>query len=293
MLFDGAGNFSRAIRSSSCKSRSPLLCSLLRRSSFAGRAKRLRWTLVLNPGASFILEVDASLAGYQPKRAEQLYRDLKERLAALPGVERASISATVPFGMISLSKNVQRAGIRPGPEAKPANAAEGLAFDATWNSVGGDYFSTVGLPVLRGRVFSDTEATEPGGVRVAIIDEVLAKKLWPDADALGQRIQFAGDNAPRAKGSGGASMGMSADLSGEIKPDETMEIVGIVPTTRHALFEKDPSGAIYVPFAQGFQSDVSYFVRFRSLTPGSEAHNRRPVASHRARCRSFNPDRFA
>ena len=225
----------------------------------------------LEPGASFILEVDASLAGYEPKRAEQLYRNLNERLAALPGVEHASISATVPFGMISLSKNVQRAGIRPGPEAKPATAAEGLAFNANWNGVGGDYFSTVGLPVVRGRAFSDTEATEPGRVRVAIIDDVLAKKLWPDADPLGQRIQFAGDNAPRAKGSGGATMGMSADLSGEIKPDETMEIVGIVPTTRHALFEKDPSGAIYVPFAQGFQSDVSYFVRFRSLTPGNEA----------------------
>jgi predicted permease len=224
----------------------------------------------LKPGASFILEVDASLAGYEPKRAQQLYRNLNERLAALPGVESASISGTVPFGMISLSKNVQRAGIRPGPDAKPANAAEGLAFNASWNGVGADYFSTVGLPFLRGRAFSDTEATEPAGVKVAIIDEVLAKKLWPDADAVGQRIQFAGDNAPRAKGSGG-SMGMSADLSGEIKPDETIEIVGIVPTTRHALFEKDPSGAIYVPFAQGFQSDVSFFVRFRLLASGNEA----------------------
>jgi predicted permease len=225
----------------------------------------------LKPGASFIVEVDASLAGYEPKRAEHLYRNLEERLSAVPGVEHASISATVPFGMISLSKNIQRAGIRPGPEEKPATAAEGLAFNATWNSVGGDYFSTVGLPVLRGRAFTEMEATKADGVRVAIVDDVLAKKLWPDADALGQRIQFAGDNAPRAKDSGSSSVGMSADLSGEIKPDETMEIVGIVPTTRHALFEKDPSGAIYVPFAQGFQSDVSYFVRFRSLTPGNEA----------------------
>ena len=130
----------------------------------------------LKPGSSFILEVDASLAGYEPKRAEQLYRNLNERLAALPGVERASISATVPFGMISLSKNVQRAGVRPGPEAKPANAAEGLAFNGNWNGVGADYFSTVGLPVLRGRTFSDTEATEPGGVKVAIIDDVLGGK---------------------------------------------------------------------------------------------------------------------
>src|SRR5438094_1941437 len=40
---------------------------------------------------------------------------------------------------------------------------------------------------------------------------------------------------------------------------------------RHALFEKEPVGGIYLPFARGFQSDVSFFVRFRSLVPGNEA----------------------
>ena len=225
----------------------------------------------LKPGASFLLETDASLAGYEPKRAQELYRNLNERLAALPGVEHASISATVPFGMISLSKNVQRAGIRPGPDDKPTTAAEGLAFNAEWDGVSADYFKTVGLPVVRGRAFTEAEATQSGGARAAIIDDVLAKKLWPDGDALGQRIQFASDNAPRAKGSGANNMGISSDLSGEIKPDETIEIVGIVPATRHALFEKDPSGAIYIPLAQGFQSNVSFFVRFHSLPTGSEA----------------------
>jgi predicted permease len=224
----------------------------------------------LKPGNSFILETDASLAGYEPKRAEQLYRNLNERLAALPEVEHASITATVPFGMISLSKNIQRAGLRPGADDKPATAAEGLAFNAAWTGVGADYFATVGLPVVRGRAFNQAEATQSGVALVAVIDEVLAKKLWPEDDALGQRIQFAADNAPRAKGGGGATMGMSEDLSGEIKPDETIEIIGIVPATRHALFEKDPSGAIYVPFAQGFQSNVSFFVRFRSLAAGAE-----------------------
>ena len=155
----------------------------------------------LHPGASFLIETDASLAGYEPKRAQELYRSLNERLTALPGVEHASVSATIPFGMISLSKNVQRAGLQPAPDAKPATAAEGLAFNAAWDSVGADYFSTVGLPILRGRAFNEAEATQSGGAAVAIIDEVLAKKLWPDGDALGQRIQFAGDNAPRAKGS--------------------------------------------------------------------------------------------
>jgi predicted permease len=224
----------------------------------------------LRPGASFLLEVDASLAGYERKRAQELYRNLNQRLAALPGVEHASISSTVPFGMFELSRKVQRAGLHPGPDAKPATAADGLAFETAWNSVGADYFSTVGLPVVRGRAFTEAEATQPGP-KVAIIDEVLAKELWPEGDALGQRIQYAGENAPSTQGSGGAHAGTSADLSEEEKQAETIEIVGVVPETRHALFEKEPIGGIYLPFARGFQSDVSFFVRFRSLAPGNEA----------------------
>jgi predicted permease len=224
----------------------------------------------LRPGASFLLEVDASLAGYEPTRAQELYRNLNQRLAALPGVEHASISSTVPFGMFELSRKVQRAGLHPAPDAKPATAADGLAFEVAWNSVGADYFSTVGLPVIRGRAFTEAEATQPGP-KVAIIDEVLARKLWPQGDALGQRIQYAGENAPSTQGSGGAHAGRSADLSEQEKQAETIEIVGIVPASRHALFEKEPIGGIYLPFARGFQSDVSFFVRFRSLAPGNEA----------------------
>jgi predicted permease len=224
----------------------------------------------LKPGASYLLEVDASLAGYEPRRAQELYQNLSERLAALPGVEHASISSTVPFGMISLDRTVQRAGVHPGPDARPATAAEGLTFKAAWDSVGADYFSTVGLPVLRGRAFTETEATQPGP-KVAIIDEVLAKKLWPEGDALGQHIQYAAENAP-AGARGGAATGASPDLNEEEKQKETIEIVGIVPATRHQLFEmEEPGGAIYLPFARGFQSDVSFFVRFRSLASGNEA----------------------
>ena len=224
----------------------------------------------LKPGASYVLEVDASLAGYEPKRAQELYRNLNEKLAALPGVEHASISSIVPFGMFELTRKVQRAGLRLAPDAKPATAADGLAFEASWNSVGADYFPTVGLPVVRGRAFTESEATQPGP-KVAVIDEVLAKKLWPDGDALGQRIQYAARNAPSAQGSGGGHVGSSADVSEEEKQGETIEIVGIVPATRHALFEKEPAGGIYLPFARGFQSDISFFVRFRSLAFGNKA----------------------
>jgi len=234
-----------------------------------GAAKAASIDTGLKPGSSYLLEVDASLAGYEPKRAQELYQNLNERLAALPGVEHTSISSTVPFGITSSDRNLQRAGAHTGPVATPATAAEGLAFKAAWNSVGADYFSAVGLPVLRGRAFTEAEATRPGP-KVAIIDEALARKLWPEGDALGQHIQYAGENMSAAQRGGGG--GMSANWREKEKQEETIEIVGIVPTTRHELFAKEElGGAIYLPFARGFQSDVFFFVRFRSLASGNGA----------------------
>jgi predicted permease len=201
----------------------------------------------LQTKSNYLLEVDASLATYDQTRAQNLYRALEERLSALPGVEHASISSTVPFGLISLDKKVQRGGVDPAPDAKPATAAEGRAFRASWNSVGADYFKTVGLPLLRGRVFNAAEAMHQTSPKVAIIDEVLAKKLWPEGDALGQRIQFAEEAAAK---------------DGHDKTRTQIEIVGIAPFARNDLFEQDPDGALYLPFAGGFQSNVFFHLKF-------------------------------
>jgi predicted permease len=224
----------------------------------------------LRPGSSFLVEVDASLAGYDRKNAQQLYQRLNQQFASLPGVERVAISATVPFGMLALSRNVQRAGRQPAPGSKPATAAEGLAFNATWNSISADYFAASGLPILRGREFTPGESTDPAAPPVAIVDDVLAKKLWPGGDALGQYIQYAGRNAPVAEGDSG-HMGMSNDVSEEVAKGEAIQVVGIAQSRRQALFEKDPPGEIYVPFARGFQSNIFYFVRFRQQAQSSDS----------------------
>ena len=195
-----------------------------------GAAKAASVDTGLHADNTFLVEVDASLGGFDRKRTQDLYRLVSERLAALPGVERASISATVPFGINSVKRGVQRAGVHPAPDARPATAAEGMTLAPWWNSIGADYFAAVGLPLLRGRAFTTAEATQSGGPAVAIIDEVLAKKLWPDGDALGQRIQFPiRDDAPPEN---------SADDSGEIKRGESIEIVGIVPATKGEALRK-------------------------------------------------------
>jgi hypothetical protein len=202
--------------------------------------------------------------------AQQLYESLRGQLAAIPGVEHVAISATVPFGIVSLSRSVQRAGAKPAAGSKPVTAAEGLAFGVAWNSVSADYFETVGLPILRGRAFSAAEAIQSNNAPVAIVDEILAKQLWPEGNALGRSIQYAADDAPRAEGGGGAD-GFGYSDDGRGNPGEMMQVVGVVPAARRGLSGKDPAGQIYVPFAHGYQSDITYFVRFRSLARGSLA----------------------
>jgi predicted permease len=210
---------------------------------------------------TIIVEADASLGGYNETQGLSLYNNVSAKLAALPGVQSASIGATVPFGFVTLDRSVQRAGLHPAKDAKPANAAEGLAFGSYWNGVGADYFATLGLPLLRGRAFTRAEAENKGGPAVAIIDEVLAKKLWPDGDALGQRIQYANRDAASAPGGGGAGVHASAEVEAKPQEDKTIEIVGIVPAIRTSIFSKEIGTAIYVPFAQGYQSSVQFHIR--------------------------------
>jgi predicted permease len=205
--------------------------------------------------ATLVVEVDASLVGYDQARSLELYRRVESRLQALPGVDHAGLGALVPFGMIQIGRSVQRAGPRPAPDARPATAAEGKSFAGRWNAIGSDYFAAMGLPLVRGRAFSDVETMTAGAPPVAILDEALARKLWPDGDALGQRIQWGDEADPDGPG--------ASALQGA-----TFEVVGIVAPARQDFFEKEPGGAVYVPYAQGYMANVHFHVRPRVSTPG-------------------------
>lgn len=194
-----------------------------------------------------IAEVDASLGGYDRAQALQLYQRINDRLSALPGVQSSAIGALIPLGDIQIERQVRRAGITVPPDARPATAAEGMGVYARWTSTGADYFRAMGLPLLQGRAFTEAEAHRAGAPPVVIIDETLAKELFPAGDALGQRVQWA---------------------DREVKPGEapqTFEIVGIVPATRWQLFGAEMRGTIYEPFAQGYQSNAFFHVRTAPL----------------------------
>ena len=171
------------------------------------KRRRLRPDCVVDN--DLLLEVDASLGGFDQPARGAVYRDLNDRLAALPGVQHVSISATAPFGMLSLGRAIQRAGMHVGKDEKPATAAEGLAFSSRYNSVGADYFATVGLPLLARPQFycrgSNSAGQRGGGDhRRSAREKTLAgwRRPWStDSDRS--------DDAPRAKrDDGGGSMGI-------------------------------------------------------------------------------------
>ena len=205
-----------------------------------------------DPGFSMdnglILEVDPSLAGYDEVRSRETYRTLLERLRSIPGIQSASLAATVPFGMVSLGEGVYPAGAGP-VDGSTDPQASGKSVSASSNIVGADYFSTIGLSILRGRSFNKNEAETGSAGRVAIIDVVLAKKLWPGEEALGKRIEF-------------------RKREGQ-KDRQEIEIIGIVRPVRERLFERTPEPHVYLPFGQRFQSNMN--VHLKISARGKEA----------------------
>ena len=205
----------------------------------------------VNPGFNLnngvLVELDAGLVGYDEEQGRAAYQRVQERLAALPGVKSVSMAATVPFGMVSLGKSVLRAEDAAPDLAEDRNQSQSVS--ARFNIIGKDYFHTLGVPLLRGRSFNTAEEDPASKASVAIVDDALAQKLWPNQDPLGQRIVFRGDD--------------------KTKVNPVMTVVGVVPSLVDSLMEAKKGAHVYVPFGDAYQSDV--FFHLRMLAPGAAA----------------------
>ncbi|HEY3516773.1 MAG TPA: ABC transporter permease [Gammaproteobacteria bacterium] len=182
--------------------------------------------------ATLLVELDPSLVGNDETRVRALYARVVERVRALPEVEGASLASLVPFSGITRDNWVQPAGAPPG---------ENTAF-GHYTVIGDDYFDTLDSPVLRGRGFTVSEATSDTGPRVAIVSESLARRLFPDVDALGRLIQI----SPQAD-----------------EEPVAIEIVGIAPGMPASDFDSAPRQHLYVPFGQAYTAGMSLLILAR------------------------------
>jgi predicted permease len=178
-----------------------------------------------------MVEIDPSLVGYDETRGRELILRLEERLAAIPGVRSAASAGTVPFGLISLRESVAASEAGAAPEREDR-------VDIRFNVAGPGYFETMGVPVLRGRTFLPTEAAA-----VAVVDERLAERLWPDADALGRRLRL---------------------LSVESDELAELEVVGVVGEISESLLERDPLPQMWLSNRFRYMANSHLHLRFES-----------------------------
>ena len=209
----------------------------------------------LRASTNFLVEADAGLAGRTPDQAREVYERVVARFASLPGVVGSSVATDVPLSGQDFEIKTHRVG---SPTNGAANSdAPGKTISAKTNSIGSDYFTTAGLPVLKGRAFATTETNRVDGPRVVVINAVLARELWPEGDEIGQQlvIEREADEASAVASAAGT---------------EIFEVVGVVPSTRHVLYEKKPEPEVYLPLARGFRTQVYFHVKYAALPAGTE-----------------------
>lgn len=192
-----------------------------------------------------LASIDPAMAGYDATRGRETQRAVLERLRAIPALAAVSTASTVPFGEFHEGQPVEPVGVEGHtPERRYP----------TYRIIGADYFRALGLGMVRGREFSPVEEESATAPRVAIVDETLARRLFPDRDPLGQLIRI-----PRRDGE---------DSSGN--DGQPMEIVGIAPPMRDTLFAQSAVPHLYVPSGRHFRSAVNVHMRLADGAAAAE-----------------------
>ena len=193
--------------------------------------RSLRNAQVVDPGFNaenvLLLSVSPGLQGYDENRGRQFYEQLTDRVAALPGIESVSGARRMPLSATSGKfLNVFVEGYVPAPN-------EVVVVD--YNLVGAGYFDTLGIPLLSGRDFGvqDSKDSTPS----AIINERMAKRFWPDQDAVGKRFHIGAPQGP------------------------LLEIVGVAKTGKYYELGEQPRSYFYLPTSQRYQPDMILHVR--------------------------------
>jgi predicted permease len=150
----------------------------------------------------------------------QLVKDGTDRLTALPGVENAAAACCLPLDMgFGLPFNIVG---RPKGNA-PFTGGSGY-LTASWN-----YFNTLKIPLLRGRIFTEQDnGAAPG---VVVINEAMAKQYWPKGDPLQDRLEI--------------GPGMGPNFT-----EQPRQIIGIVGNTRTEALNREPDSMMYTPISQ-------------------------------------------
>jgi putative ABC transport system permease protein len=151
----------------------------------------------------------------EPQAQLNFHRQVMERIQEVPGVQSVSLVRGLPFSGNGVTVPI----VLPDRELP----ARGMEPQVMFNTAMPNYFETIGIPFIKGRLFGpqDQINTPP----VLIINQTMARRFWPDQDPIGKQIKFAEDSS-------------------------TASIIGVVGDAKHYLIEEESRPQAYVPYSQ-------------------------------------------
>jgi len=184
----------------------------------------------LNPDGVLALDLVLPETKYGTPESWRAFLDQAlERLRALPGVESASGVLCLPLAGDCWSSVYMVEGLPvPSQDKLPVSA---------FNAVASDYFRTLQIPLIEGRLLTHADGTSAPSV--VLINETMARRHWPGQSPLGRRLKqgFPQDDTP------------------------WREIVGVVADCRQSGPERDPEPEVFLPFTQASDSSMSLIVK--------------------------------
>lgn len=174
-----------------------------------------------------LFNVQPGLSGYDRPRMGQLYRRLTERLEAVPGVRSATVSLIPLLSGAGQTRSISVQGHTSQPDDED---------NAKVNTVGSHFFDTLEMPILVGKGLSTTD--EEAAPRVAIVNQMLARKYFGDENPIGRRFGFGGP-----------------ETSGQI------EIIGVARDAKYTGMREQTEPTVYLPYQQAIPRFATFIVR--------------------------------
>jgi predicted permease len=199
-----------------------------------------------------MMSFDTTLVRYTDEESRQFYDRLLERARSLPGVRSAALTSAVPLQMVRLGMS---AVVPDGYELPPGT--ESLSVMSA--QVGEGYFSTIRIPIVRGREFRAEDDT--AAPRVAVINELFAAHYWPGQDPIGKRLRLQNDR----------------------REETSIEIVGVAKSSKYLLLAEPPTEYFYLPYRQDAPASMILLIE----SAGEAAALAAPL---RGIVRSLDPD---
>jgi predicted permease len=189
----------------------------------------------MNPGFNtengLMMSFDVGLHGYDEARGKQFQRQIIERVGALPGVRSTALTDLFP---LSINYNSSTVYVQGQPEVRGAEVPTSMVA-----SISPDYFSTMDIPVLAGRVFSQQD--NENAARVAIVNESFVRRLMPDIntleDAIGKQFSYRSFEGP------------------------FIRIIGIARDGKYWTIGEAPQPFSYTPLVQSYNASTILVVR--------------------------------